>query len=421
MATCFDSVVPSLVCIVWFFIATVANLRGDEAVDRTGKKHHGQLETVKAAWIFRNSGEAIPLADIAFVRFDAATIPMPKAPLLWTLRLHHGEQVSGMLITLNDKELTFVTAWGQRIKLDRTQVVGIENAGDSVPIVVDDFETGLKDWRLDGKPGLSAEHSFFGKSSLMFGEPGDTAARSWKRLSGDCLVQCYFLDNASPGMTGGVSLVMSGMSEEGPTLAFDSKGYRCANVKCAFSDIARTPGWHLLGFERRGDRLRLFVDDHCLGETPLDAKNPIQGLRIARDPKGDAKLWIDNLGVSRRLPSLQSPTPANVQDLVWLEEGDQLFGRVISADAMGLVLDAKFGKRTIAWSSMRGIFFARFRELPATDEPEITFRPGPGSALDRLRAKLIRWENTKLIVHHALLGEIALKRECLDKVRFAAK
>ena len=104
-----------------------------------------------------------------------------------------------------------------------------------------------------------------------------------------------------------------------------------------------------------------------------------------------------------------------------LEHGEQLFGRIVSADGESVTLDAKFGKRTLAWPKLRGILFAEGKETPMPAEPEITFHPGPGFPLDCLRAKLLRWEDAKLIVHHGLLGEIAIERGRLDKIRFAAK
>ena len=88
-----------------------------------------------------------------------------------------------------------------------------------------------------------------------------------------------------------------------------------------------------------------------------------------------------------------------------------------------MTLDAKFGKRTLAWSRLRGIQFAQGlgKEVAPTGDPEITFRPGPGFVVDRLRAKLVRWEGTKLIVAHALFGEIAIERERLETIRPTAK
>jgi len=107
--------------------------------------------------------------------------------------------------------------------------------------------------------------------------------------------------------------------------------------------------------------------------------------------------------------------------MTWLEHGEQLFGQIVRGDAEAVLLDAKFGKRSLAWSQLRGIYFARRDIEPISADPEITFRPGPGFPVDSVRAKLVRWDGGNLFLQNGLLGEIALERERLDKIRFAAK
>ena len=109
------------------------------------------------------------------------------------------------------------------------------------------------------------------------------------------------------------------------------------------------------------------------------------------------------------------------QDILWLEHGEQLFGRIVAADAVMVTLEAKFGRRSMAWSQLRGIYFAYPKAGPTSAEPEIAFRAAPGFPVDSLRAKLLRWNDGRLIVRHDIFGEIAIERERLDKIRFAVK
>jgi len=171
---------------------------------------------------------------------------------------------------------------------------------------------------------------------------------------------------------------------------------------------------------RRGP-LRIFVDDSCLGQTTLPADEAIKGIRVSVAPGDGGKLWIDDLVVTRRLPSRPRPSSLKNQDLLWLAHGEEIFGHIVAADAQTVTLDAKFGARVLAWPQLRGIFFAQPKPMGVSREPEITFRPDPGFPLDRLRAKLLRWEGGKLIVEHNVLGEVAVERERLDKIRFEAK
>ena len=151
------------------------------------------------------------------------------------------------------------------------------------------------------------------------------------------------------------------------------------------------------------------------------SQRPIKGIRISGSGKVASKLWIDELLVTRRVPAQKRPQPAKDQDILWLEHGEQLFGKIESANAESVTFDAKFGKRMYQWSILRGIFFAEGKETPLPADLEIIFRPGPGFPLDCLRAKLLRWDDAKLIVQHSLLGEVAIERSRLHTIRFAAK
>ena len=402
-----------------------APLRAEEAVERTGPKHVGRLQNDKDAWFFQTTqGKRIPLGQIAYVRFDAKATPLPKAPLGWTLLLPNQQRITGTLLRLDEKKLVFVTSWGKTIALTREQTIGVEQT--ALPIVRDDFENGLKAWRIEGKAALSQERAFFGKSSLLLDTASQSATREWPPAR-DVAIRLFFYDPATPSrLRWTFEIVPETATEKIPGIVIDQSGYVGANVKQRFASVQATAGWHLLSVEVESGRLRLFVDDACLGETTLPKKAAIKGLRIATTSrigadKGVGKLWIDELHVVRPLPALAMPEAIADQDMAWLEHGEQLFGRAVSADADVVVLDAKFGKRSLPWSKVRGILFAKQKPPPMSAEPEILFRPGPGFPVDCLRAKLLRWEEGKLIVEHGLLGEIAIERERLDKIRFAAK
>ncbi len=394
----------------------------DVAVEHTGRIQRGRLLAESGVWTFRTElGKPLALDQLSHVRFDATPVPLPKAPLRWALRLPNQQRVSGSLIRADEKSVVFVTSWGQKATLGRELLQGIEQATDALPIVHDDFETLSKSWRIKGKATLNQERPFFGKSSLRFDQFGQSAALDWPALPSGT-IRLFFDAPAIPAnarWTVGVMLESNG--EAGPALLIDQAGYSGASVKQTFGVVQATPGWHLLCIEIESERVRLFVDDHCLGQTTVPANEAIKGIRIVADGKENAKVWIDELFVTRRLPLLPTPQAIKDHDMVWLEHGEQLFGRIVAADAESVSLDAKFGKRTMAWAQLRGIFFALQKESAPAAEPEITFRPGPGFPLDCLRAKLLRWDDAKLIVQHGLFGEIAIERGRLDKIRFAAK
>lgn len=343
------------------------------------------------------------------------------------LRLSCGQHVSGQLLRVDEKKVSFVTSWGQAIIVDREQIVSIEPAADTLLLWHDDFEASLNAWRVDGKPMLSREWAFFGKSSLLLAASGQRLERTWMPPLRDGSIRLYFHDSGqASSLRWAIALVSAPPRKVSPTLVVDSDGYACANTKKRFGTVKPTLGWHVLHAALSNGRLRIFVEDRCLGETELDEKETIQGIRFSAEPgprpgKESGKLWIDEVSVARRLPELALPVPDRDQDMLWLEQGEQLFGRILSADSESVTLEAKFGKRTLAWSRLRGILFAQKKAALLADGPEITFRPGSGFPVDYLRAKLVRWEGTRLIVVHSLFGEIAIERERLHTIRMAAR
>jgi hypothetical protein len=410
------------------FHVGICAVSSEEAVDYSGRKHPGCLHQVKDAWLFQSDqAKRISLAELSHVRFDGKATPLSRAPLRQMLVLPSQQHIHGTLNLIDEKKVAFVTSWGQAVSLGREQLVGIEQADDALPVVHDDFETSLKSWRIEGKAGLSREQAFFGKSSLLLDQAGQRAALEWQTLVRDGTLRLFF---HAPAPAGNLRWTLEIIPETGreprPALVIDHTGYACVNMKERFRPWKAVSGWHLLAMEIEAGRLRIFVDDHCLGQTSLPAKEAIKGIRIAVST-GDApeqkngKLWIDELLVTRRLPTMPRPQTMKDQDMLWLEHGEQLFGRIVSADAVTVALEAKFGTRSMAWSQLRGIYFACPKAGPMSADSEITFRAAPGFPVDSLRAKLLRWNDGRLIVRHDMFGEIAIERERLDKIRFAVK
>ena len=170
-----------------------------------------------------------------------------------------------------------------------------------------------------------------------------------------------------------------------------------------------TAGWHQLSLELRAGRLRIYVDDACLGRHKMPALN---GVRISSDA---GKLWIDELIVTQRLPAGRIPTDEGLRH-AWLARRATF--RQLLAPTAAVTLDSKLGS-----ARFHGPTAASFCSGNGIDRHErrITFRPASGFPPDQLRAKLVRWEDGKLIIQHELFGEFALERDRLDKIRWLPK
>ena len=210
-----------------------------------------------------------------------------------------------------------------------------------------------------------------------------------------------------------------------PCLTIDETGIGCAHVQQNFGPIALSAGWRGLAIEHGNNNLRFFVDDFCLGESAVSPGSNFEGIRIRTavsdrrhaPGKNENVLWIAGFSAGRQLPVMPFPKTDPTQDWLWLIHGEQLFGRIVSADRSAVVLDAKFGRQRLEWSRLRGIGFAGAPAQLSVDEVEIHFRPTAGFSADCLRAKLLRWEDDKLVIRHAVLGVIAVERGCLEYIR----
>src|SRR5439155_20583713 len=78
----------------------------EEAVDCSGKKFTGHFLKDKDTWTFHTAqGNSIPTEQLAHVRFDAKTTPLPRAALLHTLLLANGQRITGNLLRVDEQKL----------------------------------------------------------------------------------------------------------------------------------------------------------------------------------------------------------------------------------------------------------------------------------------------------------------------------
>jgi hypothetical protein len=396
------------------FLFALTSGNADDAIDEQGKRHAGQLVFDAGKPVFRSDdAKSAPLSEYSYIRFPSPATPLPKVPLTHTLHLPHQQRIAGILGRVDAKKLVFVTAWGTTVELERNQVVGIEQARNGRILLHDFLDSSLQDWQLDGNPKLDRERAFHGIAGLLLDQPKQRATRVWKSALTDGDVRLFYYDDGKSRFW--FDVIAGPTTDSIVTLDIDVDGYHCGKGRATFGVLKRLPGWHQLHLELSAGRLRVYVNDSCLGETKVDA---IQGIRVVNQA---GRLWVDELTVAQRLPALPLPVPAKEHDLLWLTHGEQLFGQVSSADRKAIAFDSKLGKRSLAWPQVRGIFFAQSKSSFEPTGMEITFRPGPGFPLDQLHARLLRWDADKLIVHHELLGEIAVERDRLNTIRPLAK
>ncbi len=390
-----------------------AGVRADEAVEHSGVRHRGTLKREAGGWAFRDQDDGrVPMSRIAYIRFADGIPRTPSQLPAHSLLLADEQRVTGKLIAVSENKIIFAPSWGGAITLDRDKVIGLVQADSSLVVAREDFATPSKACTLLGSPTTES-------NALRFDAPVQVMLRSWKPGVRDGTVRMLVRsDGESPKLPWRYDII--GIDAK-PSVVLDANGWRAINVKTAYPAAQITDKHRLLALELRDQRLRIYLDDMCLGETAIAPDDAITGILVSTDADGTkmkpGKFWLRELHAVRRVPFVTNPANDLDRDIMQLEHGEQIFGRVIAVDA-SLV---QFGKRNFAWPGIRGIFFAAKNKSLVLDTAEVSFRPAPGFPVDTLRCELIRWEDGRLLVRHDLFGIISLTRGQLRRIRLTAK
>jgi hypothetical protein len=189
--------------------------------------------------------------------------------------------------------------------------------------------------------------------------------------------------------------------------------------------VARSPGWHRLVVQFTSGSLRVTCDDAVLWYTLKQGPpGPLRQVRLAcraagtATPRG-AVAW-GAFGVEQAADESPRPGGDPTQDEVWLDDGDQLFGKVVRADRRAVELQARFGARTQPWSKIHGLFLRRAAPPVATTSGahvRLGLANGLTADLDTLDGVLRSLDARSLILQHALLGELRIDRPFVREVQ----
>ena len=103
--------------------------RADEAVLRDGQRVQGTLSlTADRRWQFLPTGkkEALPLTSIHHVRFPDGNATPLQAELVQRVTLSDGTVLTGVVLSLDARQLEMRTAWAERIAVPRTSLTTIQ-------------------------------------------------------------------------------------------------------------------------------------------------------------------------------------------------------------------------------------------------------------------------------------------------------
>jgi hypothetical protein len=124
--------------------------------------------------------------------------------------------------------------------------------------------------------------------------------------------------------------------------------------------------------------------------------------------------------VERTISEKRRPAGDPDQDELWLAGGDQVFGRVVSADRRSVELKSRFGTRRFDWTALRGWFLkVEKANTPPGRGPAVRLwlRTGLGPTLDELEGSLDVLDARRVRIRHPLLGEVTIPRSRVARLK----
>ncbi len=407
-------------------LAALPATRADEITLADGRRLPGTL-TLDANGRLRVSaadGSVIPAHRVRHVRPDSHRPAPFRAGVVHQVLLPGEQRLSGELLSLDGQELRLLTPWRDRLAVPRAVLRGVMSLPGRLLICDDDFENGLKAWKLTGTPRLTDGLYTSGSHGLLLDAPGQSAAYALAApLPAGGVAVNFHVPEALAGARWqveadfGRSLRVT-VADEAGDYAVEASAPRDEGAA-----VARSPGWHRLAVEFAAETLLVTMDDAVLwysrGKGP---GGPLREVRLACvADKGTTRgaVAFDEFTVTRAVERLRRPPDTSAQDEIWLASGDQLFGRLTRLDRHGLDLEARFGKRSYSWAEVRGAFPKGPVAPPATTEGahvRVRLRPAAGDEPDELEGVLRALDERRLVLRHPALGELDIDRARLLRV-----
>jgi hypothetical protein len=374
----------------------------DEAVCANGRRVHGTL-TVEAGGALRfvPAGQDKPLAaeSIEAIRFDPTAAVTARAGNSLRATLADGQHITGELLKLDREHVRLRPAWSERIELTRNAVVALAHPPGFRTVFADDLANGAKAWKATGDTltyDLPTPHEA-GRLGVTFQDKDKTAAAKAQ-------VEAVFQTDSG---TRTLKVRVAGPD--------DNYQIEAEGLKGEARQVRRTTGQHQLAVQFSKQSLRVTCDEDVLWFS-LD-KGPGGPLKEVRLHGGG--MW-SAFYLAQAVDGPRHPPGDAEQDEVWLAGDDQLFGTIVGADNRSIGLEGRFGKRSLPWADVRGIYFRQPKASaakPDANTVRIWLRTGCGSETDILVGVLQKLDERQFTLKHAELGELGLDRKWLRELR----
>jgi hypothetical protein len=421
--------------LLWLSSSRTLLVRADEAVLLDGRHMRGELthdRDGRLRFFPTEKAEPLLLEQLQQVRLAAGDrVPLGTGGAQ-RLILRGGQWLTGELLALDAKTLTWRTVWGARLAVARDAVAAVTHAPGFVTVLEEDFETDLKAWKVTGTPTLTDRWHVSGQRSLVLTTAGQTVEYPLAKALEAGQLQVHFHEGpARPGAGWRIELEFETAS--GPrTLCVEP----VANADAWGADgifgpgvrqfVRRSSGWHRLRLEFAPAALLLTVDNavlwHSRVQGPGGSLRSVRLASAASSAPGRAsdEVAFADFRLARRVEDLPFRREDAGQDELWLLSGDQLLGHVHTADRRMLQLHGRFGERTFLWGEVRGLYLRQEHSPPRAVQGEyvrVWLRCEEANGRDELEGVVRRLDKTHLVLQHVTLGEVAIERARLHALR----
>jgi len=400
-----------------------------EAILPDGRHLLGKLSVVENSIQFVPAGQqaALPLEKLHQVRFPERPGPVCLGGAFHHVAFADGQRLTGELIALDGQTLRLRPPWRGSLAIPRQAVRALTQPAGYLSVLEEDFESDLGSWKVKGAAALDARQHLSGRQSLLIN--GGEAELTVAQPLGSGRAEVNFYDD---GIARGARWVVILHFQHGPQtwplriVVGGDTHYRmyAGGTPGEVGRLARSGGWHRLVVDFAPEFACVSVDDQVLWTGRPERATVltrIQLASVALPDKGPVAggVWFDDFALARAVEDLRHEDADPRQDEVWLASGDQLLGHVLKADRRGINLEGRFGKRTLPWSDVRGLYLRQASAPLPKGEPARTrvwLHAAGGGDLDQLVGQLLALTASRLTLRHALLGDLEIERIWLRRI-----
>ncbi len=392
----------------------------------------------RAGFSLASPGPVVPLDELGLVLFagtgpDASTAPPP-----FQIHLGLGERLSGRVLSVNSEVVVLDPGLNRPARtILRNRCGAISQRPGEVQILHEGFESlDPNVWSQTGTPKLTGTRRLVGSRALNLPSGSASISSTLKEPLGAGRLELAYWDDAErvPGQRWFLEMtfrkgnsddsilrVVPGWSDDVPSVETQ------AGPPLTVQPLSRKVGWHRLAIRFDEGRTAVSLDDDDLAHGPGLA-GPLTKVRIASQTTGVGKpaeglsAFVDDLRVVRLVEPAGPFEVETARDEVRLVSGDQLFGKLLTADADAVRLNLDGRAISLPWEKVAGIYPRRTTSPPTAIEGvwvEAEWRTAAGNDprdLDRVEGVLAGADENDLVLNVPQVGPIRVARETVKRV-----